>query len=195
MKVQSGSGRSCWQPWRTTTPDKLARLQFLEKAKEDSVKPKDGVEGGDEMEEREQEDGPSYEFNNQEATVVEVVMDSMRICALALAVQFASTFLLGRLLVLVAWCCSNRPCMHNCSACSIWARALALHLLPPVLAGEWQWQQHMTQLVASRLCCHSRSSMHCLPTPCLPTPCHLRPAWVCPQYPTKQSPADVVTKW
>ena len=70
-------------------------LQFLEKAKEDSVKPKDGVEGDDEMEEREQEDGPSYQFNNQEATVVEVVMDSMRICALALAVQFASTFLLG----------------------------------------------------------------------------------------------------
>eukprot|EP00891_Asterochloris_glomerata_P006654 jgi/Astpho2/6654/fgenesh1_pg.00101_%23_43_t len=72
---------------------------FLEKAKEDSVKPKDGVEGGDEMEEREQEDGPSYEFNNQEATVVEVVMDSMRICALALAVQFASTFLLGAAMV------------------------------------------------------------------------------------------------
>ena len=93
--MQSLSVRSCWQPCHTTAPDWSARLQFLEKAKEDSIKPKDGVEGDDELEEREQEDGPSYEFNNQEATVVEVVMDSMRICALALAVQFASTFLLG----------------------------------------------------------------------------------------------------
>ena len=88
-----------WQELLVAVPhlrQLVGPLQFLEKAKEDSVKPKDGVEGDDELEEREEKDGPSYEFNNQEATVVEVVMDSMRICALALAVQFASTFLLGR---------------------------------------------------------------------------------------------------
>ncbi len=81
------------------------------------------------MEEREQEDGPSYEFNNQEATVVEVVMDSMRICALALAVQFASTFLLGGCWFWMPYADSSGHASTAAPAWCIWALALAMHLL------------------------------------------------------------------
>ena len=39
---------------------------------------------------------PGYNFSMTETTILEVVMDSMRTCGLALALQALSTILLGR---------------------------------------------------------------------------------------------------
>lgn len=54
-----------------------------------------GAEEGEEGEEGSKDSG--YHFSMTETTVLEVVMDSMRTCGLALALQALSTILLGRM--------------------------------------------------------------------------------------------------
>ena len=71
---------------------------------------------------------------------MEVVMDSMRICALALAVQFASTFLLGGCW---SWMPDAIYSGHASTAPMPCNRATALaHAYASTFSsGEWQWKQ------------------------------------------------------
>ena len=74
-----------------------------------------------------------YTFNLTETTILEVVMDSMRTCGLALALQALSTVLLGRMQE-----------QHNFQDLSTWCLLLATqHVGPGLSSCEPVLQMHM----------------------------------------------------
>lgn len=76
----------------------LADDEDKQDTKQDSSERSQDSEGEDEEEGEEGDQGSKdagYEFSHTETTILEVVMDSMRTCGLAYALQALSTLLLG----------------------------------------------------------------------------------------------------
>ena len=121
--------RQNWLALHDSTRALMLQLQDEDKSSDadsedqDNKKSKDDKQrSSDEQDEHEGEKGEKgprdscYEFSLTEATMLEVVMDSMRTCGLALALQALSTVLLGMLRPNPGSVAAHAPTSHACSA-------------------------------------------------------------------------------